>query len=64
MGTLGPVDSATAACVGGLQGVSVTLLVDSMPGIIRLTSVSTAGWTEPLGSGTGTLVITQVAQST
>ena len=64
VGTLGPADPATAACVGGLQGVSVTLFVDSMFGIIRLTTVSPAGSTEPIGSGTGTLVITQMGQST
>jgi len=64
MGTLGPAEPTTAACVGGLQGVSVTLFVDSMFGIIRLTTVSSAGSTEPLGSGTGTLVVTQMGQST
>jgi len=64
VGTFGPADPATAACVGGLQGVSVTLFVDSMFGIIRLTAISSAGLTEPLASGTGTLVITQMGQST
>jgi len=59
-GTLGPAESAAAAaCVGGLQGVSVTLFIDSMFGIIRLTTISSTGSTEPLGSGTGTLIITQ-----
>ena len=63
MGTLGPAEPATAACVGGLQGFSVTLFVDSVSGFIRLTTVSSAGYTEFLGSGTGTLVITQLGQS-
>ena len=64
VGTLGPAEPATAACVGGLQGVTVTLFVDSMFGIIRLTTVSPAGLAEPLGSGTGTLIITQMGEST
>jgi len=64
VGTLGPIEPSAAACVGDLQGVSVTLFVDPVFGIIRLTTVSPAGWIEPLGSGTGTLVITQLAQST
>ena len=58
-GTLGPAEPAAAACAGGLQGISVTLTVDSMSGTIRLTTVSSAGSTESLGVGTGTLIITQ-----
>jgi hypothetical protein len=62
-GTLHPGEASNATCAGGLQGFSVTLFVDSMSGIIRLTTVSAAGYTEFLGSGTGTLVITQFEQS-
>ena len=59
-GTLHPAETATARCVGGLQGFSVTLFVDAMFGTIQLTTVNPAGYTEPLGSGSGTLIITQV----
>jgi len=64
MGTLGPVEAANATCAGGLQGLSVTLFVDSMFGIIRLTTISPAGYTEPLGSGSGFLSISESGQST
>lgn len=52
------------ACVGGLQGSSVTLLVDSMFGTIQLTRVSSSGVTEFLASGTGFLIVTQTTTST
>jgi len=57
-GTLSPAEASNATCAGGLQGFSVTLFVDSMFGISRLTTVSPAGYTEPLGTGTGTLIVT------
>jgi len=57
-GTLSPAEASNATCAGGLQGFSVTLFVDSMFGISRLTTVSAAGYTEPLGTGTGTLIVT------
>jgi len=68
-GTLDPAQPAAACaggcvCAGGLQGLSVTLFVDAVFGTMQLTTVTAAGYTEPLGSGSGTLTITQLGQST
>jgi len=58
-GTLDPAQP-TAACAGALQGLSVTLFVDAVSGTMQLTTVTPAGYTDPLGSGYGTLTITQL----
>jgi hypothetical protein len=57
-GTLAPANSAAASCVGGLQGLSVTLSIDTTFGIVQLTTISPAGVTETLASGSGALEIT------
>jgi hypothetical protein len=58
-GTLTPANPAATACVGGLEGLSVTLFIDSMFGTVRLTTVSPTGVTETLASGWGALTVTQ-----
>jgi len=62
-GTLKSTDPTTATCVGGLQGLSITLYIDSASGIIQLTTVSSTGVTETLAVGTGILTITETETS-
>jgi len=62
-GTLNPTEPTNTTCVGGLQGLSVTLFIDSASGLMRLTTVSSTGVTESLAVGTG-ILITETEQST
>jgi hypothetical protein len=62
-GTLNSSESTNTTCVGGLQGLSVTLSIDSASGLMRLTTISATGVTEFLAVGTGMLIVTQTEQT-
>jgi len=58
-GTLKPTNPTSTSCVGNLQGLPVTLYVDSVAGFMRLSTTSSNGITEPVAVGTGALIVTQ-----